>query len=73
MTSQFQVIYYFYLKLHFNALMNDFPVIGDAHRIMVSPGGQTLQVATKKYITWSCFSVKKIVFGQRMPRFAVIL
>ena len=38
MTSQFQVIYYFYLKLHFNALMNDFPVIGDTHRIMVSPG-----------------------------------
>ena len=56
--------------------MNDFPVTGDpcfAHRILGSPGGQTLRVATKKCMAWSCFSVKSGVFGQRMPHFAVIL
>ena len=46
--------------------MNDFPVIGDAR-------GQTLRVATKKCVAWSCFSVKSSVFGHRMPNFAVIL
>ena len=35
--------------------------------------GQTLRVATKKSMAWSCFSVKSSVFGQRMPHFAVIL
>ena len=35
--------------------------------------GQTLQVATKKCMACSCFSVKSRVFGQRMPHFAVIL
>ena len=28
--------------------------------------GQKLQVAAKKFMGWSCFSVKKSVFGQRM-------
>ena len=28
--------------------------------------GQKLQVAAKKCMGWSCFSVKKSVFGQRM-------
>ena len=28
--------------------------------------GQKLQVAAKKCIGWSCFSVKKSVFGHRM-------
>ena len=56
--------------------MNDFPVIGDpcfTHRILGSPGGQTLRVATKKCMAWSRFSVKSSVFGHRMPHFAVIL
>ena len=35
--------------------------------------GQTLRVATKKCMAWSCFSIKSSVFGQRMPHFAVIL
>ena len=36
--------------------------------------GQILQVAAKKRMAWSCFSVKKrSVFGHRMPYFAVIL
>ena len=35
--------------------------------------GQTLQVATKKCMAWSSFSVKSSVFGHRMPHFAVIL
>ena len=35
--------------------------------------GQTLRVATKKCMAWSCFSVKSSVFGHRMPHFAVIL
>ena len=35
--------------------------------------GQTLRVATKKCMAWSCFSVKSGVFGQRMPHFAVLL
>ena len=36
--------------------------------------GGTLQVAAKKCMAWSCFSVKKSnVFGHRMPHFAVIL
>ena len=35
--------------------------------------GQTLQVATKKCMAWSCFSVKSSVFGHRMSHFAVIL
>ena len=49
--------------------MNDSSVIGDAcfaHRIMGSPRGKKLQVAAKKCIGWSCFSVKKSVFGHRM-------
>ena len=33
----------------------------------------TLQVATKKCMAWSCFSVESSVFGHRMPHFAVIL
>ena len=56
--------------------MNDFPVIGYscfAHRILGSPGGQTLRVSTKNCTAWSCFSVKSSVFGHRMPHFAVIL
>ena len=56
--------------------MNDFPVIGYscfAHRILGSPGGQTLRVAIKNCMAWSCFSVKSSVFGHRMPHFAVIL
>ena len=35
--------------------------------------GQTLRVATKKCMAWSCFCVKSSVFGHRMPHFAVIL
>ena len=35
--------------------------------------GQTLRVATKNCMAWSCFSVKSSVFGHRMPHFAVIL
>ena len=35
--------------------------------------GQTLRVATKKCMEWSCFSFKSSVFGQGMPHFAVIL
>ena len=35
--------------------------------------GQTLPVATKNCMAWSCFSVKSSVFGHRMPHFAVIL
>ena len=35
--------------------------------------GQTLRVATKKCMVWSCFSVKSGVFGQRMPHFATVL
>ena len=35
--------------------------------------GQTLPVATKNCMAWSCFSVKSSVFGHRMPNFAVIL
>ena len=45
-----------------------------AHSIMGSPGGGILQVAAKKCMAWSCFSVKKSsVFGHRMSPFAVIL
>ena len=36
-------------------------------------GGQTLRVATKKCMAWSCFSLKRSVFGHRMSHFAVIL
>ena len=56
--------------------MNDFPVIGD---LVIRKGlwdrqGETLQVAAKKCMTWSCFSDKKgSVFGHRMPHFVVIL
>ena len=35
--------------------------------------GQTLRVATKRFMAWSCSSVKSSVFGHRMPHFAVIL
>ena len=40
---------------------------------MGSPGGQTLQVASKKRMAWGCVSFKSSVFGQRMQHFAVIL
>jgi len=35
--------------------------------------GQTLLVATKKCMAWSCFCVKSNVFRHRMPHFSVIL
>ena len=34
---------------------------------------QSLQVATKKCMAWSCFCIKSRVFGHRMPHFALIL
>ena len=54
--------------------MNDFAVIEDlcAQDYGIARG-QTLQVATKKCMAWSCFSGKSSVFGQRMQHFAVIL
>ena len=35
--------------------------------------GQTLRVAIKNCMAWSCFSVKRGVSGHRMPHFAMIL
>ena len=35
--------------------------------------GQSLRVATKKCMAWSCFSAKSSVLGDRMPSFSVIL